>query len=97
MQEEQLTSLARIPQSEKLRLLGITPEIVLHEYLKVANQDKDNTNKLRALKPLLKEIGIDLDLTTQPGTTNLIQVNVSEKQSATTDIYDVVEPKNDLQ
>lgn len=93
LQKGSITStVSRIPQSEKLAALGILPELVLLEYLEVVNQRKDFSNKLKALKPLLHELGIDLDLSTQPASTNNIHVHVSERNMTTGDIYDIEEP-----
>lgn len=39
-------------------MVGITDVDALGEYLKIIKQDKDLTNKLKALMPLLKEKGI---------------------------------------
>lgn len=41
-----------------LEMTGMTEENVLAEYLYIAQQDKDLTNKLKALVPLLKHLGI---------------------------------------
>ena len=81
-----------LPQSQKLKDLGVLPEVVLSEFLSVANQNKDFTNKLKALKPLLREIGIELDLTTAPANNNIIQVHVNEHRQIKTVEYTIVEP-----
>ena len=47
--------------SKLLKSLGVSPEYVRNEYMKIVNQDEDLSNKLKALKPLAKEIGLDVD------------------------------------
>jgi hypothetical protein len=65
-------------ESPLLKALGITEKYVLNEYMKVVNQDEDLSNKLKALRPLAKEIGLDLDGSTAPGITNNIIVMPNE-------------------
>ncbi|MEK7111787.1 MAG: hypothetical protein AAB875_00510 [Patescibacteria group bacterium] len=55
------------------KMLGINPELTRKEFLVVANQRDDLSNKLKALKPLLKDIGLDLDITEKQ---NNVQINV---------------------
>jgi len=66
--------LQTLPKSELLTSLGVTTTYVLNEYMKIVNQDDDLSNKLKAIKPLVKEIGIDIDGTAQGGTINNIIV-----------------------
>ena len=61
-----------------LKSLGVAQEYVLNEYMKVVNQDDDLPSKLKALKPLVKDIGIDLDGTQPAGITNNIIVMPGE-------------------
>lgn len=49
------------PMGTLLQRVGLTREDVLTEYLKIVFQDKDLTNKLKALVPLLKPEGIAWD------------------------------------
>jgi hypothetical protein len=65
-------------ESTLLKDLGITPKYVLHEYMKVVNQDEDLGAKLKAIKPLAKEIGLDLDGVPGQGITNNIIVMPQE-------------------
>ena len=46
------------PRNKILAMLNITEGDVYREYLKIVNQDKDLTNKLKALQPLLATQGI---------------------------------------
>lgn len=54
-----LQDTTKLPPSALLTMHGISPKYLIHEYMKVVNQDDDLTNKLKALTPLMREIGID--------------------------------------
>jgi hypothetical protein len=71
-------ALSTLKDSELLKSLGVTPKYVLNEFMKIVNQDDDLSNKLKAIKPLAKEIGIDIDGTQQGGITNNIIVMPAE-------------------
>ena len=77
-----LTTAPRTPETIKpstlLDSLGITPKYVLNEYMKIVNQDDDLSNKLKALKPLIKELGIDIDGALPAGIVNNIIVMPAE-------------------
>ena len=49
-----------LKQSKKLASLGVSPEFILGEWMWMANQREDITNKRKALEPLVREIGIDI-------------------------------------
>lgn len=67
-----------LKESPLLDSLGVSKKYVLNEYMKVVNQDDDLPSKLKALKPLAKEIGIDMDGTQPGGITNNIIVMPGE-------------------
>ena len=46
------------PKETLLQMVGVTPQQVIGEYMAIIRQDKDLTNKLKALQPLLKQLGI---------------------------------------
>lgn len=71
-------ALQDLPESKLLDSLGVTKTYVLNEYMKIVNQDDDLSNKLKAIKPLVKEIGIDIDGNTPGGTINNIIVMPAE-------------------
>ncbi len=71
-------ALANLPQSKLLESLGVTPKYVLNEFMKIVNQDDDLSNKLKAIKPLMKELGVDIDGTAAQGITNNIIVMPAE-------------------
>jgi hypothetical protein len=71
-------ALTDLPPSKLLQTLGVTPAYVLNEFMKIVNQDEDLSNKLKAIKPLVKEIGIDVDGTLPQGITNNIIVMPAE-------------------
>lgn len=64
------------PQRSAMLFTGLSPEAVKNEYLKIILQDKDLTNKLKALLPLLKENGIVFEdnQTTQKPVVNLTMI-----------------------
>src|ERR1035437_5600391 len=49
------------PRRDILKLVGLEQRDVIDEYMFIVNQNKDLTNKLKALVPLLKELGIVWD------------------------------------
>lgn len=55
---EEVVESSMSPRNKMLAMLGITKEDVFTEYLKIVLQDKDFTNKLKALQPLLATQGI---------------------------------------
>ena len=68
-----------------LALIGYTREDVIKELLKVINQDKDLTNKLKAMSPLLKAINYNLDDSEQ---TTAPTVNITVEKVNTPTIID---------
>jgi hypothetical protein len=61
-----------------LDIVGINKDDVIKEYLKVILQDRDLTNKLKAMTPLLRELSIRLD-EVEVKTTPSINITVKEK------------------
>lgn len=51
--------LMKVPSSALLEMHGIKPKYLINEYMKIVNQDDDLSNKLKALTPLMREIGIN--------------------------------------
>jgi hypothetical protein len=49
------------PRATALSFTGLDASIVRDEYIKVIMQNKDLTNKLKALVPLLRELGVVFD------------------------------------
>lgn len=70
-----------------LDIVGVSREDVLKEYLKVILQDRDLTNKLKAMSPLLKELSIRLD-DVETKITPSINITVKEKDK-TPNIKDI--------
>lgn len=69
-----LRDLVPLPESKLLDSIGVSPAYVINEYMKIVNQDDDLSNKLKSLKPLVKELGIDIDGSEKAGITNNIIV-----------------------
>lgn len=69
-----LRDIVALPQSKLLDSIGVSPAYVINEYMKIVNQDDDLSNKLKSLKPLVKELGIDVDGGDKAGVTNNIIV-----------------------
>ena len=74
---EQLSG-EKLGKKSILDLVGMTQDDVLAEYLYIAKQDKDLTNKLKALVPLLKELGISWE---EKATLNAPTLNLTVKQN----------------
>ena len=51
---------------------GITPEYTIGEFRSVLDQNKDLKAKLTVMKPLLRELGLDLDLTETKQQTQIV-------------------------
>jgi len=73
-----------------LALIGYTREDVIKELIKVVNQDRDLTNKLKAMKPLLDAINYRLE---DDNTQKTPSVNITVERvetNASGDVIDVV-------
>jgi len=80
------------PRNKILAMLNITEGDVFKEYLKIVNQDKDLTNKLKALQPLLATQGIkwNEEQTNISPTLNLT-VKSNNVDNAVKDVTNVIE------
>lgn len=75
-------------------LLGVSTEFTRGELMFVVNQRDDLTNKLKAMKPLLKDIGIDLDMSDQKNNTQINIITSPTSASALSgSIYEVTPPR----
>lgn len=71
-------ALQKLPKSELLDSWGVTPQYLINEWMKVANQDDDLTNKRKTLEPLMKEVGLHVNGDQPGGITNNIIVMPAE-------------------
>lgn len=74
-----------------LDIVGIDKEEVIKEYLKVVLQDRDLTNKLKAMTPLLKELSIRLD---DVETKTAPSINITVKEKSKPDDINSIESVN---
>lgn len=70
-----------------LGLLGITREDIIKELLKVIEQDRDYTNKLKAMSPVLREIGINLDNEEQKSNVAVLNITTREPKDPSVKPY----------
>lgn len=81
------------PTTPQHSTFGITPEYTIKEFRSVLDQNKDLKAKLTVMKPLLRELGLDLDLTETKQQTQIVvhmAQNASEKPLAAR--FDIVPP-----
>jgi len=62
-----------------LGTLGVTRDFAVEQYMKIVSQDKDLSTKLKALVPLMKDIGIDVTGDNKQVTVPILNVVVKEK------------------
>lgn len=76
------------------KMLGVSPEITRSEFMVIVNQKDDLTNKLKALKPLLKDIGVDIDSAEKQQNT---QINIHLTSPRSPELlaaeYEIIPPK----
>lgn len=88
------------PRNKLLSLVGISENELLNEYMYIVKQNKDLTNKLKALTPLLKTVGVEWNeqATTVNPTLNLTVEQVTPIDGSVKPLIDTVvhEDKNDL-
>lgn len=73
------------PRNKLLQLVKMSEDDVIVEYLKIVKQDKDFTNKLKAMLPLLKTMGVEWN---EQATTVNPTLNLTVTKNDTTPIID---------
>jgi hypothetical protein len=65
------------PMRDLFELVRVSKEDTLSEYVKILRQDKDLSTKLKALLPLLRELGLTWDETQVKVATPVLNITVS--------------------
>ena len=74
--------------NDVLALLGYTKDDVIKELLKVIQQDRDFTNKLKAMQPLLRSLNYNIDDTEQQKTP-AVNITVEKLNTDNSGIRDI--------